>query len=85
MSEEHTSIKQLASHLGRRAQVREIDGGTEITFDEGACLLRPGHHVLDLRASATDEDGLSIVKDVVGRHLERFGQRHELHVDWHDE
>ncbi|MGA5893742.1 DUF2218 domain-containing protein [Streptomyces venetus] len=77
--------KQLAAHLGRRAQVRQIDGDTEITFDEGACLLQPGDNVLHLRASSRDEDGLAIVKDVVGRHLERFGQRHELRVDWHDE
>lgn len=76
--------KQLAAHLGRRAPVRDIDGDTEITFDEGACLLHPGDNVLDPRASSPDEDGLAIVKDVVGRHLERFGQRHELRVVWHD-
>ena len=77
--------KQLAAHLGRHAQVLEATGNIEIKFDEGACLLTPGDEVLDLRASAPDEDGLTIVKDVVGRHLERFGQRSELHVDWHDE
>jgi uncharacterized protein len=78
--------KQLAAHLGRRdTQIIEADGNVEIKFDEGVCLLSPGDGVLDLHASAPDEDGLTIVKDVVARHLERFGQRSELHVDWHDE
>ncbi|MFI7229504.1 DUF2218 domain-containing protein [Nonomuraea angiospora] len=77
--------KQLASHLGRRSEVIEGDGTIEIKIDDGACLLTLGDNVLELRASAPDEVGLDIVKDVIGRHLERFGQRSELHVDWRDE
>jgi hypothetical protein len=74
--------KQLASHLGRKAEVREEPGGTRIVIGAGDCLLssRPDH--LDLVATAADQEGLDRVMDVVGRHLERFGQRHELRVDW---
>jgi hypothetical protein len=77
--------KQLASHLGRRAAVIERADGIEITIDAGACLMTVRDDALELRASAADGPALDVVKDVIGRHLERFGQRNELHVDWHDE
>lgn len=74
--------KQLAAHLGRRLEVQEDDAGTRIVFGAGYCQLtsRPG--VLELRATAESSDALEQVKDVVGRHLERFGQRNELQVTW---
>jgi hypothetical protein len=74
--------KQLASHLGRRLEVRPETEGDRLVFDEGSCLLVPGPDALELRASATSADALTQVQDVVGRHLERFGQRNELVVDW---
>jgi len=74
--------KQLAAHLGRRLDVQEDDDGTRIVFGTGHCqlTLRPG--VLELRATAESSDALEQVKDVIGRHLERFGQRNELQVTW---
>ena len=74
--------KQLASHLGRKAEVREEDGGTRIVLPVGDCLLTSGDGVLRLAATAEDDAGLDVVTDVVGRHLERFGQRNELVVTW---
>ncbi|MDQ1671583.1 MAG: hypothetical protein QOC98_145, partial [Frankiaceae bacterium] len=38
--------------------------------------------VLVLLAEAPDEAGLAQVQDVLGPHLERFGQRQELVVEW---
>ena len=35
-----------------------------------------------LRAQAGDTEALERVQDVLGRHLERFGQRNELVVTW---
>lgn len=74
--------KQLASHLGRRAEVRHEDAGTRILLTSGDCLLlaRPG--ALELHAAADSGEALDRVKDVVGGHLERFGQRNELRVTW---
>ena len=74
--------KQLASHLGRRASVVEEEAGTRILLPVGSCLLTPAEGSLELRADAADEEGLAVVTDVVGRHLERFGQRNELTVTW---
>jgi hypothetical protein len=74
--------KQLASHLGRRCEVREESDGTRLILDAGECLLRPNGDALELRAAATDSERLDQVQAVVGRHLERFGQRNELTVRW---
>jgi hypothetical protein len=74
--------KQLASHLGRRCEVREEADGTRLVLGDGDCLLRPHDGTLDLHASAVDLAGLDQVTAVVGSHLERFGQRNELSVVW---
>ena len=75
--------KQLASHLGRRCEVREEADGTRLLLPGGGeCLLRPADGTLELAAVATGPDELDRVTSVVGSHLERFGQRQELQVSW---
>jgi uncharacterized protein len=71
--------KQLLSHLGRKNAVAE---GDRLTFSYGTGTVRPGDGVLVLIAEAPDADGLAHVQDVLARHLERFGARHELVVTW---
>ncbi|SDZ47920.1 hypothetical protein SAMN05216215_107919 [Saccharopolyspora shandongensis] len=78
--------KQLSSHLGRKCEVSEEPEGIRITLpaDRGAgsCLLVSEPDALALRAEAENAEVLDRVQDVIGRHLERFGQRDELTVDW---
>ena len=74
--------KQLAAHLGRRCEVREEAAGTRLVLAVGECLLRPAGQTLVLEARAADQAGLDRVTEVVGSHLERFGQRNELSVVW---
>jgi len=74
--------KQLASHLGRKAEVRTEPGGERIVLGPGSCLLVPGPSSLGLRATADTQEALERVEQVVGSHLERFGQRNELVVTW---
>jgi uncharacterized protein len=47
-------------------------------------VLEPQADRLLMRATAPDRESLAIVQDVLGRHLERFGQRNELTVTWAD-
>ena len=75
-------VKQLASHLGRRAEIREEADGTRIVLGDSSCLLQSRPSSLEMSATADSAEALERVMDVVGRHLERFGQRNELHVDW---
>jgi len=74
--------KQLASHLGRRSEVVEEAEGTRLRLAGGECLLRPQGETLELLASAPSAEELDRVTEIVGSHLERFGQRNELHVQW---
>jgi hypothetical protein len=74
--------KQLVSHLGRRT-AWTTDGDTssaEIGGGTGTVVVGDG--VLTLLAAAGDAETLARVQDVLGRHLERFGQRNELAVTW---
>jgi uncharacterized protein len=74
--------KQLASHLGRRSEVRNTTDGTVIVLTNGECRVVSRPECLELHASAPTRDELERVMEVVGRHLERFGQRSELTVVW---
>jgi len=74
--------KQLASHFGRRCEVVEETDGVRIVFGDGDCLVRPREDVLDLRVSAPSQPEVDRLTQVVGSHLERFGQRNELQVSW---
>jgi len=74
--------KQLANHLGRKAEVRSEDAGERIVLGGGSCLLESRAGTLVLHATADDTDGLRRVEQVVGSHLERFGARNELTVTW---
>jgi hypothetical protein len=75
--------KQLASHLGRRCEIREeADGIRVVLADTGDCLLAAREGALDLLATAVGAEELERVTHVVGSHLERFGQRNELQVHW---
>jgi uncharacterized protein len=75
--------KQLASHFGNKIEVEQsadatvlkwgFGGTTTLTVEDGALVLV---------AAADDEQTLDRVKDVTGRHLERFGERDGLVVTW---
>jgi hypothetical protein len=77
--------KQLLSHLGRKNPVAPLDGspdGGVLTFAYGIGTVRPESGGLVLLAEAGDADPLARVRDVLQRHLERFGARRELSVSW---
>ena len=80
--------KQLLSHLGRKATVEPIDGAPDtagrLRIGEGVGEVVPQDGVLLLTATAPDAEQFERVKDVLGRHLERFGAKRELIVEWVD-
>jgi len=45
----------------------------------------PAADRLTMRATAADADSLARVQDVLKRHLEKFGARRELVVEWRTE
>jgi hypothetical protein len=78
-------LKQIVSHLGhKRTTWVEPDGSGVVDFGSGRCTLTAQDGVLLLAASAPDQAELDHVRDVLGRHLERFGGREGLRVTWSD-
>lgn len=75
-------IKQLAEHFGNRIETAYSDEGGTLNFAFGRCELIAEDGAIVLRAEAEDDESLTRVEDVTGRHLERFGQKHELAVAW---
>ena len=75
--------KQLASHFGTKIKVVEEPGGTVLTWGfGGSTTLTVEDDALVMRADAEDAETLDRVKDVTGRHLERFGEKDGLVVTW---
>ncbi|MCP2046577.1 DUF2218 domain-containing protein [Paenarthrobacter histidinolovorans] len=74
--------KQLASHLGHKAEVRTEQDGERIILTVGSCLLLPRAEAIELRAESSTHEGLERLTEVIGSHLERFGQRDGLLVRW---
>lgn len=74
--------KQLSSHLGRHGELREVSDGTVVVLANGECRLVSQPESLELYASAPTQEDLERVMEIVGKHLERFGQRNELTVTW---
>jgi hypothetical protein len=76
-------IKQIVSHLGHKRTTRLADDGTGVViFDAGECTLTAEPRALILAATATDAEALGRVREVLARHLERFGGREGLRVTW---
>ena len=76
--------KQLASHFGNRIEVTESSAWTVLTWGLGGTTtltVEPGALVL-IAAAAADAQTLDQVRDVTGRHLERFGEKDGLVATW---
>jgi hypothetical protein len=75
--------KQLASHWATRGPVTEEDGATVLRWNTGQVIrMRPGDDHLAIEVEVADDADAAQFADVVKQHLERFGQRDELHVVW---
>ena len=73
---------QLVAHLGRKVEFSTEDATSSARFGDGVGRIRVGDGVVILIAEAPDRESLARVQDILGRHLERFGRRRELAVNW---
>ncbi len=77
--------KQLLSHWSTRGPVSEEHGVTVQHWDDGRMIrLEPMGSTLDVEVSVPEGDDVRRFAEVVARHLERFGAKDELEVDWED-
>lgn len=75
-------LTQLCKHFAHKVHAEYDYEHGVATFEAGTCAMHAKDGVLRLRAEAGDDATLRHVQDVVGRHLERFGERDELTVRW---
>ncbi len=75
-------IKQLVSHFGNKVTSKLTDEGGRLEFDFGICDLGVAASGIELTATAADQARLETLKDVVARHLIRFGSNDQLVVSW---
>ena len=74
--------KQLASHFGHKITVETTLDGYTLTFQNFSAVLLPKDGHLLMTATAADAEALTNAQNVLGSHLERFGARNELSVQW---
>ena len=74
--------KQLRSHLSRKIEFTTNGAVSSATVGGATAQIVVGDRVLTLLASGDDEQAVAFAEDVLGSHLERFGQRNELTVSW---
>ena len=78
--------KQLLSHLGHKVTVEPLADQSapagRLVFAYGTGTVVPQGGALVLEAAAAAAESLARVKDVMQRHLEKFGARRELLVSW---
>lgn len=75
-------VRQLAAHLGHKAEVSELDGGQLLRLPSASCAMTWDETGLTFDARADDAEGLERVQRVVGGHLERFAAKEGLQVAW---
>ena len=75
-------IKQLVSHFGNKVKTELTNEGGRLQFDFGTCDLTAAPTGIELIGTAEDEAQLETLKDVVARHLVRFGANDQLTVSW---
>jgi hypothetical protein len=75
-------IKQLVSHFGNKVKTELTDEGGRLEFDFGVCELKAAPTGIELIGAAEDAAQLETLKDVVARHLVRFGVSDQLTVTW---
>lgn len=77
-------LTQLCKHFQHKIPVELGEAEGRIEFAMGVCTLDAASvpDTLIMQATAPDEDALTKLEGVVGRHLERFAFRDALTVAW---
>ena len=74
--------KQLVAHLGRKLEFTSDGPASSAALGAATARIVVGAGVLSLMATGPDEESVARVEQVLGSHLERFGQRQGLTVGW---
>ncbi|GAA3342959.1 hypothetical protein GCM10020358_39900 [Amorphoplanes nipponensis] len=83
----HTSRMHLHTTMARgevHVTADWSDTSGTVTFTPwGRCTLTAADNTLTLRIDATDDDGITRMREIIDRDLQRFSRRDPLTVSWH--
>lgn len=76
--------KQLASHIGHKAQsISEADGITSITFGFGGTgTIAVESDAVLLTGDAGNQEDLEKIQNILGKHLLKFAKLEDQQLDW---
>jgi len=74
--------EQIAKHFGHRCEAQWSGDSGFVAFEAGRCEMHAEEGGLRLAAAAFSPAGLAQIQDVVKRHLERWGEKDALRVEW---
>jgi hypothetical protein len=75
-------MRQLCKHFGHKCEAQFGEDSGYIQFEFGRCELHAADAMLSLSVSAPDQESHERMERVIGSHLERFGRRDRLSVEW---
>lgn len=75
-------LAKLCRHFSHKVDAHWDIRRGEVDFGIGRCVLTASDWALDVECSAPREEDLDAVMQTVQSHLERFGQREALVLDW---
>lgn len=74
--------KQLVSHLGHKIETQSLSTSSVFNFHGGFGVAQDTETGLILGAEAAAPETITVIKDVLGRHLERFAHKLGTTVSW---
>jgi caffeoyl-CoA O-methyltransferase len=76
--------KQLASHIGHKAQaISEADGITTVTFGFGGTgTIAVESDAVLLTGDAGNQEDLEKIQNILGKHLLKFAKLEDQQLDW---
>lgn len=79
-------LQQLCKHWSHKFDVGFDPNHGRIAFDADTSLVLDAELAwLSLRLEGRDAERVSRLRGVVAEHLQRFGFREELAIDWHED
>lgn len=75
-------LDQICKHFGHRVSTQIEHNRGVVEFEDGTLTAVATPDALELALRAEDPEAIARLKDVVKSHLERWGERDAIHVDW---
>ncbi|WP_061963015.1 DUF2218 domain-containing protein [Demequina aurantiaca] len=77
-------LKQLCSHLGEKLDVEFDKSGGTVRYQDVTAQLTPTDTTLEIAISGVEQLNFYRAMGIVAGHLEKFGAKDGLQVDWDD-